>query len=126
MTGPLAPLFAQLEQAVEDAFRIELDECCTGPKYEASLKQQRDERLAGLSVIERHVQDMEPTYPMTPVDCLISELRDMFFYPGSTRRIPPVLLLPRFEERIAQFNAEVAALPASGTRNRVAREKEEE
>jgi hypothetical protein len=59
VTGPLAHQFAQLEQAVEDAFRIELDECCTGPKYEASLKQQRDERLAALSVIERHVQDME-------------------------------------------------------------------
>jgi hypothetical protein len=58
VTDPLTPLFAQLEKAVEDAFRIELDEC-TGPKYEVFLNQQRDGRLAALSAIKLHVQDTE-------------------------------------------------------------------
>jgi hypothetical protein len=107
VTGPLAPLFAQLEQAVEDAFRIELDECCTGPKYEASLKQQRDERLAALSVIERHVQDMEKA------------LR------GGVRIASQYLDTDRgdLDGWVDSATTVLAALPASGAPEGVAREK---
>jgi hypothetical protein len=105
VTGPLAPLFAQLEQAVEDAFRIELDECCTGPKYEASLKQQRDERLAALSAIERHVQDMH-------VGLVEAEDELRKYATG----VPLVTLRHRIRDVLA-------ALPASGAPEGVAREK---
>jgi hypothetical protein len=45
----------------------------------------------------------EPTYPKTPVDCLISELRDAFGMNGRA-----YLIKSDFDERVAQFNAEVA------------------
>ena len=46
----------------------------------------------------------EPTYPKTPVDCLISELRDLFFPVLSHTS---VLLHSDFEKRVAQFKTEV-------------------
>lgn len=53
----------------------------------------------------------EPTYPMTPVDCLISELRDMFGMNGRA-----YLMKDTFEARVEQFKNEVAGeeLPAGG------------
>ena len=46
----------------------------------------------------------EPSYPMTPVDCLISELRELFFPVLSKTS---VMTLDAFEKRVAQFNKEV-------------------
>lgn len=44
-----------------------------------------------------------PSYPATPVDCLISELRDLFGMNGRA-----YLMKDEFEARVAQFKAEVA------------------
>jgi hypothetical protein len=129
VTGPLAPLFAQLEQAVEDAFRIELDECCTGPKYEASLKQQRDERLAALSVIKRHVQNMADPSEFIRNQELAAE-RAMRRSSGEGYAYEQGRRDAFFEVRDHMERRARAALPASGAqtaanagRNRVAREK---
>ena len=43
-----------------------------------------------------------PSYPATPVDCLISELREMFGFSGE--RLPS---LGEFEDRVAQFKNEI-------------------
>lgn len=48
-----------------------------------------------------------PTYPMTPVDCLISELRDIIAWSE------PSNLLADFEARVRQFKGEVAAARVS-------------
>ena len=46
---------------------------------------------------------VEPTYPATPVDCLISELRDNFY-----GRNTLFLTRDAFEKRVAQFKREAA------------------
>jgi hypothetical protein len=105
MTVPLAQEFAQVEAGLVDCPSRKIH----AARYHCPACEAVDATRAALSKIERHVQEMEPTYPATPVDCLISELRDSFFQVLSRTS---VMTLARFEERIAQFNAEVAALPA--------------
>ena len=52
-------------------------------------------------VLQAYVDESERTYPKTPVDCLISDLRGELEF--SFGRAPSW-----FEERVAQFKEEVA------------------
>jgi hypothetical protein len=72
--------------------------------------------------VTRLVEQLEaargPSYPSTPVDCLISELRELL--EGNVQ--PNGYLKRKFEERVAQFQSEVGwwvpeSSPATGYRD---------
>ena len=134
MTGPLAPLFAQLATVLERAGRsdstlgwdspggycpcCEMADDCHTDDCEISLA------LAALSAIERHVQDMEKA-----LGCDHHETAWTFIeYEGeSWNACQDCGLLEKWAggERFAQ-RVDPAALPASETPQAAAREKEEE
>ncbi len=64
-----------------------------------ALVKQDNEREAET---QRLREALRISYPMTPVDCLISELREIFVDPSGSRMDREV-----FEERVAQFKDEV-------------------
>ena len=55
----------------------------------------------GCGMVEFVIEPAPPTYPATPVDCLISELRDLLFLGELSPKT--------FGQRVAQFHAEIAA-----------------
>lgn len=74
--------------------RVELLRAYVRAVCEASEARKRE------AVLTRRLE--EPTYPATPVDCLISELRELL-------ELGPYITKGTFERRVAQFNEEVAA-----------------
>ena len=50
-------------------------------------------------------RESRTTYPATPVDCLISELREMFGWDGSQE-----MTLADFEARVLQFKEEIGGV----------------
>lgn len=74
------------------------------PPYALHLRSLGHHELA--SLIERLQEQLRISYPMTPVDCLLSELREMFIPVLSKTS---VLTIHDFERRVAEFKNEVAA-----------------